>query len=169
MEWILEYGAYTPESAMGLLGTMQPTSDFGDLFQYSNVLAAAGGYVGGHVAYPEIPLGEAYDRVMQDRVFDPLGMKSTTFDYGVALGSGNVASPHSVDVNGQPAVALMEVNYAAIPVRPAGAAWSNVNDMLKYVTMELSGGVLANGERYISQQALFERRKSKVDVGEDHY
>lgn len=169
MEWILEYGAYTPESSMELLGTMQPTSDFGDLFQYSNVLAAAGGYVGGYVAYPESPLGEAYDRAMQDRVFDPLGMKSTTFDYGVALGNGNVASPHSVDVNGQPAVALMEVNYAVIPVRPAGAAWSSVNDMLKYVAMELSGGVLANGERYINQQPLFERRKSKVDVGEDHY
>ena len=169
MEWILEYGAYTPESSMELLGTMQPTSDFGDLFQYSNVLAAAGGYVGGYVAYPESPLGEAYDRAMQDRVFNPLGMQATTFDYGTALGSGNVASPHSVDVNGDPAVALMDVNYAAIPVRPAGAAWSSVNDMLKYVAMELSGGLLPDGERYISRQPLFERREPKVDVGEDHY
>jgi CubicO group peptidase (beta-lactamase class C family) len=169
MEWILEYGAYTPESSMELLGTMQPTSDFGELFQYSNVLASAGGYVGGHVAYPESSLGEAYDRAMQDRVFDPLGMASTTFDYGAALGSGNVASPHSVDVNGDPAVALMDVNYAAIPVRPAGAAWSSVNDMLKYVAMELSGGLLPDGERYISEQPLFERRDRKVDVSEDHY
>jgi CubicO group peptidase (beta-lactamase class C family) len=169
MEWILEYGGYTPESSMELLGTMQPTSEFGDLFQYSNVLAAAGGYVGGYVAYPEISLGEAYDRAMQDRVFDPLGMKATTFDYSVALGNGNVASPHSVDVNGDPAVALMDVNYAAIPVRPAGAAWSSVNDMLKYVAIELSGGVLPDGERYINQQPLFERREPKVDVGEDHY
>jgi CubicO group peptidase (beta-lactamase class C family) len=168
MEWILEFGAYTPESSMELLGTMQPTSDFGDLFQYSNVLAAAGGYVGAYVAYPEIPLGVAYDRAMQDRVFDPLGMTSTTFDYAKALGSGNVASPHSVDVNGKPAVALMDVNYAAVPVRPAGAAWSSVNDMIKYVAMELAGGLLPDGERYISQEPLFERRERKVDVGEDH-
>ncbi len=169
MEWIFEYGAYTPESTMELLGTMQPTSDFGDLFQYSNVLAAAGGYLGGYVAYPESSLGEAYDRAMQDRVFDPLGMKSTTFDYGVALGNRNVASPHSVDVNGNPAVALMDVNYAAIPVRPAGGAWSSVNDIIKYVAMELSGGLLPDGERYINEQPLFERREPKVDVGEDHY
>ena len=169
MEWILEYGSYTPESSMELLGTMQPTSDFGEIFQYSNVLASAGGYVGGHVAYPESSLGEAFDRAMQDRVFNPLGMASTTFDYGAALGSGNVASPHSVDINGDPAVALMAVNYAAIPVRPAGAAWSSVNDMLKYVAMELSGGLLPDGERYISEQPLFERRDRKVDVSENHY
>ena len=169
MEWILEYGAYTPESSMELLGTMQPTSEFGELFQYSNVLASAGGYVGGHVAYPENSLGEAFDLAMQELVFDPLGMASTTFDYDTALGSGDVASPHSVDVNGDPAVALMAVNYAVIPVRPAGGAWSSVNDMIKYVGMELSGGLLPDGERYISEQPLFERRDRKVDVSENHY
>jgi hypothetical protein len=106
---------------------------------------------------------------MQDRVFDPLSMKSTTFDYSAALGSGNVASPHSIDINGKTALAQMDVNYAAIPVRPAGAAWSSVNDMLKYVAMELSGGLLPDGERYISEQPLMERRVRQVDVSEDHY
>ena len=59
---------------------MQPTSKFGELFQYSNPLAAAAGFIGGHVAFPKLELGKAYDQAMQTRVFDPLGMKSTTFD-----------------------------------------------------------------------------------------
>ena len=169
MEWILEYGSYTPESSMELLGTMQPTSGFGEMFQYSNVMASAGGYVAAHIVHPEHELGTAYDRAMQAKVFDPLGMTATTFDYGAALDNANHASPHSVDTNGDPALAVMDVNYAAVPVRPAGAGWSSVNDMLKYVAMELAMGKLPNGDRYIGEEALLERRKPKVSVSEDHY
>jgi len=169
MEWLLEFGAYTPESSMELLGTMQPTSGFGEMFQYSNVLASAGGYVAGHVAHPEHDLGSAYDKAMQELVFDPLEMSATTFDYQRALGDDNHAWPHSVDVTGKPALALMGINYAAIPVRPAGAAWSSVNDMIRYVAMELASGKLPDGKRYIGEGALLERRKPKVPVAERHY
>jgi CubicO group peptidase (beta-lactamase class C family) len=169
MEWILEFGAYTPESSIELLGTMQPTSGFGEMFQYSNVLAAAGGFVAGHVVHPEHDLGTAYDKAMQSQVFDPLDMTATTFDFKDALAAANHARPHSVDVNGDQALAVMGVNYAAIPVRPAAAAWSSVNDLLKYVAMELAVGKLPNGERYIGEPALLERREPMVPVSEDHY
>ena len=169
LEWLLEFGGFTPESTMELLGTMQPTSGFGEMFQYSNVLAAAGGYVAGYVMHPEHDLGTAYDKAMQSLVFDPLGMSATTFDFQRALGNINHARPHSVDVDGDQALAVMGVNYAAIPVRPAAAGWSSVNDMLKYVAMELAVGILPDGERYIGETALLERREPKVPVSEDHY
>jgi CubicO group peptidase (beta-lactamase class C family) len=166
MEWLFEYGKMTPESSLALLGTMQPTSKFGELFQYSNLMAAAAGYTAAHVLYPEVEVGAAYDRAMQSYVFAPLGMKATTFDYARAL-AGNHASPHSPDVDGKPAKALMSVNYAAIPVRPAGAAWSSVRDMLKYVSMELAEGKLADGKTYISKEPLLERRVPQVAIGKD--
>ena len=40
----------------------------------------------------------------------------------------------------------MDINYAVIPVRPAGGAWSSVRDMLKYVQMELDEGKLPDGD-----------------------
>src|SRR5215469_2799977 len=46
LEWIFEYGKMAPASTLALLGTMQPTSKFGELFQYSNLMAAAAGYTG---------------------------------------------------------------------------------------------------------------------------
>jgi CubicO group peptidase (beta-lactamase class C family) len=76
LEWLLEFQDLTPEGAMKVLATMQPTSSFGELFQYSNPMAAAAGYIGGHVVYPELELGMAYDRAMQTYVFDPLGMRT---------------------------------------------------------------------------------------------
>jgi hypothetical protein len=41
MEALFEFKDATPASSMKLLGTMQPTSRFGEVFQYSNLMAAA--------------------------------------------------------------------------------------------------------------------------------
>jgi CubicO group peptidase (beta-lactamase class C family) len=127
-------------------------------------MAAAAGYIGGHVLYPNLELGAAYDLAMQKQVFDPLGMKITTFDYDRAL-LGNHATPHGFDVDGHTAVASMGINDSIRAARPAGAAWSAVSDMLRYVQMELADGVLPDGQRYVSKEALLERRKPNVALG----
>jgi len=166
-EWLLEYRDLTAAGAMDTLATMQPTSEFGELFQYSNPLAAAAGYVAGSIVHPEHELGAAYDMAMQEQVFDPLGMVATTFDYEKALSSGNVALAHAPDFEDRPSLAVFDINYSAIPVRPAGAAWSSINEMLRYVQMELDEGLLPNGERYIGRDALLERRRPMVALGSD--
>ena len=166
MEWLFQFKGVTPEGALATLATVQPTSRFGEMFQYSNLLAGAAGFTAGHVLYPQLEIGAAYDKAMQTEVFDPLGMKATTFDYARAL-SGNHSNAHAPDVDGKPARAVFELNYSIIPLRPAGAAWSSVNDMLKYVSMELANGALPDGSRYISKGPLLERREAKVPVGKD--
>ncbi|HZF52699.1 MAG TPA: serine hydrolase domain-containing protein [Polyangiaceae bacterium] len=165
-EWLLQFKDLKPEGVMAILGTMQPTSKFGELFQYSNPLAAAAGFIGGHVAFPKLELGAAYDRAMQTLVFDPLGMKATTLDFARAQ-QGNYAVAHAPDIDGKPALAINTVNYSVIPARPAGGAWSTVNDMLKYVTMELAEGKLPNGAQYISKDTLLARRAPQVAIGND--
>jgi len=166
LEWLLEFGRMTPDGAMTLLGTMQLTSEFGDLFQYSNPMAAAAGYLGGHVAYPKMTTGAAYDRAMQNLVFKPLGMRDTTHNFAQAQ-RGNAAVPHAPDVDGRTALAVGRANLSIVPVRPAGGAWSTVNDMLKYVSMELREGLLPGGQRYIGKQALLARRAAQVAISTD--
>jgi hypothetical protein len=61
----------------------------------------------------------------------------------------------------------MEIDYAVIPLRPAGAAWSSVRDMLRYVSVELNEGLLPNGKRYIPAEPLLERRVAQVSIGKD--
>jgi CubicO group peptidase (beta-lactamase class C family) len=166
MEWLFEYGDLTPGRALAALARMQPTSEFGALFQYSNPLAAAAGFVGGHVLYPELELGKAYDQAMQTRVFGPLGMTSTTFDFKRAQ-TGNYARAHAHDLQDRPTTAIPPINSAIVPLRPAGGAWSSVNDVLKYVRMELAGGVLPDGARYIDRDVLLARRAPQVAIGRD--
>jgi CubicO group peptidase (beta-lactamase class C family) len=165
-EWLFQYRGVTAEGAMKTLATIKPTTKFGELFQYSNTMAAAAGFVGGHVAYPALELGAAYDRAMQDLVFGPLGMRTITFDFARAR-AGNHAGSHSPDVDGKPVAATMDVNYAVIPVRPAGGAWGSVRDVLRYVQMELDEGKLPDGTRYVSKDVLLARRAPQVPIGQD--
>jgi CubicO group peptidase (beta-lactamase class C family) len=166
MEWLFQWAGVTPAKVLEVLGTMQPTSKFGELFQYSNPLAAAAGFIGGHVAYPKLELGAAFDQAMQTEVFSPLGMTSTTFDFAKGQ-RGNAAVPHSPNVDGKTALAIAKVNTSIVPVRPAGGAWSTIKDMLKYVQMELAEGRLPNGKTYVGKEALLARRAPQVAVGTD--
>jgi CubicO group peptidase (beta-lactamase class C family) len=166
LESIFEFRSLTPAALMARLATMQPTTKFGELFQYSNPLAAAGGFVGGHVAYPRLELGAAYDRAMQTRVFGPLGMTATTFDTARAM-RANHAAPHARSYDDVTEVAGPGFNPSTIATRPAAGAWSSVRDMLKYVAMEASGGVLPGGRRYVSEDVLRARRAPQVAVSRD--
>jgi len=166
LEWLLEFQDLTPEGAMKVLATMRPTSGFGELFQYSNPMAAAAGYIGGHVVYPESELGMAYDRAMQTYVFDPLGMSDTTHDFATAQ-AGNAAVAHAPDADGRMSLAEGRANLSIVPVRPAGGAWSTVHDVMAYVAMELAEGKLANGRQYIAKDALLARRAPQVAMGID--
>lgn len=168
LEWLFGPEGATPALTLEILARMQPTSRFGEMYQYSNPIASAAGLVGGHAVYPDLELGAAYDRVMATRVFEPLGMTRTTFDFAQAT-RGNVALPYAFGVDGRIALVAMAQNAPIRAVRPAGGAWSNVNDMLRYVRMELAGGLLPDGTRYISREALEARRKEQVRTGKDSW
>src|SRR5215813_6311747 len=166
LEWIFEFKNATPESSLALLGAMQPTSKFGEVFQYSNLMASAAGYVGGRLVYPDKELGAAYDEAMQRKIFDPLGMKSTTFDMALAL-HGNHASPHDDDIDGKPSLADMAFNYSVMPHRPAGGVWTSAHDLIRYVQLELAQGKLPDGKQLVSAENLLARRQPQIIIGED--
>ncbi len=166
MDWFFNTPATTPPTAtFTLLAGTEPTSGFGEVFQYNNFMASAAGYIAGHLAYPALPIGEAYDKAMQVGVFTPLGMNDTTFDFKKAL-SGNYAVPYSYDANAKVARVMMEQNRTAIPYRPAAGAWSSAHDMILYVENELTKGKLPNSRQLISEENLLERRTSTVPSGE---
>ncbi|MBW8297117.1 serine hydrolase [Sphingopyxis sp.] len=149
------------------LADTMPTSKFGDLFQYNNQLASAAGYVGGHILYPKMEFGAAYDRAMEEKVFGPLGMKDSTFDYAEGM-AGNWAAPHGLDIDGKVTLMSNDFNWSPYPYRPAGAAFSTTADMVRYVQLELGKGML-DGKRVVSEANLLARREKGVQVGPDSW
>jgi CubicO group peptidase (beta-lactamase class C family) len=164
-EWLFEFAQATPLSELSALARIQPTTRFGETFQYSNLLAAAGGFVAAHVVAPGLELGKSYDAAMQARVFTPLGMRSTTFDFARAL-RGNHASAHGLDIDAKPHGFPMALNYAIVPLRPAGGAWSSASDLIRYVQLELARGVAPGQKRIVSEQNLLKRREPYAKIGE---
>lgn len=148
------------------LSETQPTSGFGELFQYNNLMASAAGYLGGALAYPGMEVGAAFDKAMDTRVFGPLGMKDTIFDNAKAE-TGNWARPHGLDVDGRMTAMSNYFNHLVYPHRPAGGVWSTTADMARYAQLELGKGVTPEGKRIVSEANILERRKPGVRVDQD--
>ena len=165
-EWLFTFDRSSPEGQLEVLATMKPTTELGALYQYSNPLASAAGYIGAQVIKPGGELGEAYDEVMRDKIFRPLGMNRTTFSFDEALKADH-ASPHSWDMSLKNVPIDMVLNHSVIPVRPAGGAWSSVRDYARYVRLELNNGRLPDGSTFVTEKNLLARRAPQVSVGEE--
>jgi CubicO group peptidase (beta-lactamase class C family) len=166
LSFILSDPGEAASATFARLAETQPTSKFGELFQYSNLMASAAGYVGGQLAYPGMELGASYDKAMQTRIFDPLGMRDTTFDFKVGE-SGNWARPHGYDVDGRIVAIPNAFNHLIVPHRPAGGVWSSTHDLAQYALLELGQGVAPNGKRLVSEANILERREHVVPIGEN--
>ena len=168
LEWLFTFDRSSPQGQLDVLATMKPTTDFGALYQYSNPLASAAGYIGARTIKPEGDLGQAYDDVMRDKVFRPLGMNRTTFSFDEALRTDH-ASPHSWDLSLRNVPIDMRLNHSIIPLRPAGGAWSSVRDYARYVRLELARGRLPDGTTFITEKNLLARRAPQVRAGEESW
>lgn len=163
---IFESTSVTARGVIEGLARIQPTTRFGETFQYSNTLAASAGYVAAHVLEPEGELGAVYDAAMQARIFAPLGMRRTTFDFERALAADH-AAPHGWNVDGTTGRVPDDYNRFVAPQRPGGGAWSSARDLIQYVRMELARGVAPGGQRIVSAENLLKRRQPYAKLGED--
>jgi CubicO group peptidase (beta-lactamase class C family) len=165
-EWLFTFNRSSPQGQLDVLATMKPTTEFGALYQYSNPLASAAGYIGARLVKPDVELGRAYDEMMREKVFRPLGMSRTTFSFPEALGTDH-ASPHSWDLSLRNVPIEMALNHSIIPIRPAGGAWSSARDYARYVRLELARGRLPDGSTFVTEKNLLARRVPQVRAGED--
>jgi CubicO group peptidase (beta-lactamase class C family) len=166
LEWLFASGKAPAKTTFDQLSAMKPTSTFGEVFQYSNLMVSAGGYIAASAFKPGKEVGAAYDQAMQELLFGPLGMSRTTFDYKKAL-RGNHAMPHGDSFDGSTRIASMDLNYTIIPGRPAGAVWTTPHDFSRWVLMELGKGKTPEGQSLISEANWGARYAPQVMVGED--
>lgn len=157
-----------PETFIARLADEPLTSPFGEVYQYSNQMMAAAGYVAGHAAYPSLALGPAYDKAMQKLIFDPLGMADTTFDMKRAQ-RANHAVPHGIGGDGKTTVTAMDLNYSLEVFRPAGGAWTSIHDLARFMQLEASAGKLPNGKQLIRAEQVLARRMPQVATELQNY
>lgn len=158
----------TAESIVESLSTFELFTDFGEAFQYSNQMVAAGGYVAAAAAGGEYgDLYNTYVSLMQERIFDPIGMNRTTFSFEEIEAADDYAFPYMLNAVGEYYPAPLSEEEWLIKIAPAGAVWSTANDMAKYLITEINKGVTADGTRVISEENLTYTWQPQVAISAD--
>lgn len=169
LEFIFEFEGISPEARIASMREMQPSTGFGETFQYSNLMVAAGGYFASLAAAPRRgkppSLDAAYAAAMQAQVFGPLGMRQTTL-YTTVATKGEHAQPHARGLTTAYQGIPLRIEGAVEAVRPAGAAWSTVGDLARYAMLELGEGTLG-GKRLVSKESMLFRRTPQVKITDD--
>lgn len=150
---------FSPTELIDLVSGIPTVAPPGKSFGYSSAMVAIGGYVAARAG--EEPTGgsdmrSGYERLMQERVFSPIGMASTTFDMDACLAVADHAMPHAYDGAREAVVGTpIEVERFVESVAPAGGAWSSLRDLERYASTQL-GGVAPNGRRIVTAKNLGE-------------
>jgi CubicO group peptidase (beta-lactamase class C family) len=141
-----------------------PTSKFGEAFQYSNPLVAAGGYATGRAYCKDGSLMKAYQKAIHEALFCPLGMNSVEWELGKVV-KLNHGIPHGLDHRGNMVSFRVEEDDFPYSVAPAGGAWCNLDDFLKFVQFELNEGSV-NGKQLVNREIYLQRHKPMVAMSE---
>lgn len=165
LEFVFNAHNLTAEDVIASLQDFQFYTGFGEAFQYSNQMVAAGGYVAAAAmggTYGE--LFDSYVAAMQERVFDPIGMPGTTLSFETVKEGGDYAIPHGASLGGGYVPISLDLEETLTPVAPAGLIWSTANDMARYLITELNEGAGPDGNRVVSSQNLGETWVPQVAV-----
>lgn len=168
MEMVFGNGYDNPEAVIEKMRTMVPTTGFGETFQYSNLMVASGGFAVAHAIHPDQLLSQAYQAAMKEYVLDPLGMADTTFDYD-SVAAKEHATPHCLNEDCDYVPVPLEYNRWVWPVAPAAGAWSNVEDMSKYLLLELNKGLGPDGTRIVTEANILKRRDPQVKINDKSF
>jgi CubicO group peptidase (beta-lactamase class C family) len=119
---------------------IQPATSFRTAYAYDNVLYLIAGEL------IEAISGQTWEDFVTARILARVGMTGTNVRHSAAAAGGNVATPHArIDGTVRPIRPFESDN-----TNPAGGINSSAEDMAKWLRVQLSGGMLADGSRLFS-------------------
>lgn len=131
----------TREELFNRLQYLEPTKGFRTTYQYNNLMFMTAGYMAGKIA------GTTWEELVRSKLFEPLGMKNSNFSVTDSQKSADFSLPYSKRDEKNKAVPFRNVDA----VGPAGCINSSVNDMAKWIMLNLNNGKV--GEKTIISEA----------------
>jgi CubicO group peptidase (beta-lactamase class C family) len=129
----------------------KPTWSLRTTFGYQNIMYLAAGEV-----IPAVT-GVSWDDFLRDRIFQPLGMTSTTTTVRGLDRLGDVAQPHDRREGKQVVIPYRNIDN----IGPAGSINSSVLDMAQWMRMHLNGGKVG-GKQLISPATMRELHSTQM-------
>lgn len=82
----------------------------------------------------QVATGQSYERLLKEKIFDPLGMVDASTNRASIHGRTNTARPHKATKSGWKETKISEKYYNAVP---AGGVNASINDMSTYLRLLL--------------------------------
>ncbi|HXJ89265.1 MAG TPA: serine hydrolase [Candidatus Binatia bacterium] len=137
------HSTYTREEIIHKLRFMKPQTSFRSRYAYDNLLYMTAGQI-----IPAVT-GTSWDNYIQQRIFEPLGMKHSTVSSRDFKPGDDYAWPHSRVEERLQVIPLEDLDN----VGPAGSINSCAADMAKWVQVQLNRGKFSDREgRLFSEQ-----------------
>lgn len=146
-----DHEQFTRESMLRDTMEFEPKDDFRKKHNYSNVSMLAAALACGKAA------GKDWDTLMEERMFEPLGMSHSTTSITQIAEDHNVAQGY-LKMEGDREEAML-INMDIIS--PAGGVNSTLADMALWLRFLLCGGV-HEGERLVKEEALRETWSKQI-------
>ncbi|KAJ3094094.1 hypothetical protein HDU97_008521, partial [Phlyctochytrium planicorne] len=147
-----DFALYTSLHATDTLSKikfMPTTAPFRDRFQYQNHMFTFAGQIAGNLT------GLGWEGLVHSRILGPIGMNSTCTNYFDALKMENRATGFISNDTGFYPVEGGPLIY--LPgAEGAGAIWSNIDDMLRWISVILRGGKISNGTELLAPKIFQE-------------
>ena len=133
----------------------EPWAGVGESFYYSNVMYMAAGVAAGEAA------GTDWDTLVAERIFEPLGMASSSTSIINAQEDSRLSLGYLWDEDQQ--IYEHKPRRNVDNIGPSGSINSNVLDMAQWIRMQLGLGEY-NGNRLISEEELRETWTSQIEI-----
>jgi CubicO group peptidase (beta-lactamase class C family) len=153
----LWYGStYSRDEVLRRLRFERPSWSFRAQYGYNNNMFIAAGQVIASVT------GKAWDDVVRERIFQPLGMSRTTTSITALRGMDDVATPHARYDGRMIPIAWRNFDN----VGSAGAINTTVHDMAQWIRFQLARGTVG-GQRLLSDSAFRQMRQPNTPIRSD--
>src|SRR5690554_147079 len=146
----------TRDSVLHRVRYMDSEAPFRSKFVYNNVMYSLAGQI---IEYTD---GRTWDDFLKERLFEPLGMNSTTTSITQLKKGDNQAYPHQ-EIDGK-VVPIARRNWDN--AGPAGGVNASVNDLNKWMLMQLGISGEYNGKTIISKEQMNEIHKPQMVSGQ---
>ncbi|MGD0032601.1 serine hydrolase [Paenibacillus illinoisensis] len=135
--------ARTREQLVNALQYLEPNEDFRNKWQYQNLMYMTAGFLVGKLKET------TWENVVQDHLFEPLGMTSSLFSVEEMQLQPDFAVPY-MEKDGE----NVRIPYRNIDaIGPAGSMNSNLEDMIAWLRLQLNQGQ-HDGQQLVSKEQM---------------
>lgn len=160
----------TREEMYERLRYLEPNRDLRREFQYNNLMFMTAGYLAGKLS------GSSWEEAVSKRIFAPLGMKSSNFEFGETFKTADDVA-HAYRKDDKEVVHEAPIYPGDKALGPAGAIVSNLSDMTQYLLMYMNKGkhgdqqIISPGDirQMTSPQMVMRSADVDPELGYPHY